>query len=277
MIEAKEGLELTEPARTLARITFQRFFCRYLRLAGMTGTAAEVTVELQSVYRLDVVSIPTHRPEQRRTLPPRLLTSQARKWQAAAEAVVAQLATARPVLVGTRSVRASEELAALLSGHDLPHRVLNARQDREEAETIAAAGQARTVTVATNMAGRGTDIRLRDGVAAAGGLAVLQTEVHESARIDRQLAGRCARQGEPGVTQLIAALDDEIFSAHCPLLQRMLQVAYAGRDELPAVWLFLLRRRAQVQAGRLHAKARRQTLRADRQLDAMLGFAGNQI
>ena len=277
MIEAKESLALTEPARTLARITFQRFFGRYLRLAGMTGTAAEVGAELHAVYRLDVVRIPTHRPEQRRALPPMLLATQALKWQRAAFAVAAQRQAERPVLVGTRSVQASEQMSARLHAESLPHQVLNARQDREEAQIVAGAGRAGQVTVATNMAGRGTDIRLDEGVVRHGGLVVLQTEVHDSARIDRQLVGRCARQGDPGLALLFCALDDEIFGAHCPLLQRMLQALYSGRDELPTAWLVLLRWRAQHHAGRLHARARRRTLRSDRQLDALLGFAGNQI
>jgi preprotein translocase subunit SecA len=277
MIEAKESLGLTEPARTLARITFQRFFCRYLRLAGMTGTAAEVAGELQSVYRLDVVAVPTHKPDQRRTLPARLMATQAHKWQAVADALLAHQAAGRPVLVGTRSVRASEALSECLIARRCVHRVLNARQDAHEAEVIAEAGQIGTITVATNMAGRGTDIHLGEGVPRLGGLVVVLTECHDSARIDRQLVGRGARQGDPGVSQAIVALDDEIFHAHAPWLQALLQSAYAGRSELPAFWLRLLQRRAQRHAGRLHASMRRRTLRADRQLDNLLGFAGNQI
>ena len=277
MIEAKEALALTEPARTLARITFQRFFCRYLRLAGMTGTAAEVAPELHAVYRLDVVAVPTHQPDQRATQPARLLATQADKWQAVASTVLAHQAAGRPVLVGTRSVRASVELADCLAAQRCVHRVLNARQDEHEAEVVAAAGEPGTITVATNMAGRGTDIQLGQGVPARGGLVVLLTECHDSARIDRQLVGRGARQGDPGIAQAIVALDDEIFHAHAPWLQALLQAAYPGRRELPALWLGLLQRRAQRHAGRLHASMRRRTLRADRQLDNLLGFAGNQI
>jgi len=277
MIEAKESLALTEPARTLARITFQRFFCRYLRLAGMTGTAAEVAAELQAVYRLDVVAVPTHKPDQRQTLPPRLMATQTHKWRAVADALRAHQAAGRPVLVGTRSVRASEQLSHLLAEARCVHRVLNARQDAHEADVIAEAGQRATVTVATNMAGRGTDIHLGDGVPRLGGLVVVLTECHDSARIDRQLVGRGARQGDPGIAQAIVALDDEIFSAHAPWLQALLRTIYDGRDELPAAWLAILQRRAQRHAGRLHASMRRRTLRADRQLDNLLGFAGNQI
>ncbi len=276
MIEAKEGLALTEPARTLARITFQRFFCRYLRLSGMTGTAAEVAPELNAVYRLDVVRLPTHKPEQRITQPPRLLRSQAAKWQAVAAAVQTELDAGRPVLVGTRSVRASLALSEVL-GPRRVHRVLNARHDAEEAEIIAAAGAPQAVTVATNMAGRGTDILLGAGVTEHGGLTVLLTEFHDSARIDRQLVGRGARQGDPGLAGAIVALDDEIFSAHAASLQTTVARLFAGREELPTWALRLLRHRAQSQAGRLHAAMRRRTLKADRQLDNMLGFAGNQI
>jgi preprotein translocase subunit SecA len=276
MMEAKEGLALTEPARTLARITFQRFFCRYLRLAGMTGTAAEVAPELNQVYRLDVVRLPTHKPDQRVTLPPRLLRTQAAKWTAVREAVAEQLAAGRPVLVGTRSVRASVALSEELGARQV-HRVLNARQDQEEADIVAAAGEPGAVTVATNMAGRGTDIHLDERVKAKGGLAVLLTEFHDSARIDRQLVGRGARQGDPGVALAIVALDDEIFTAHAATLQALLGRMFAGRDELPRWALELLRRAAQGHAGRLHAAMRRRTLKADRQLDNLLGFAGNQI
>ncbi|MFT7724127.1 MAG: hypothetical protein QM788_15065 [Roseateles sp.] len=276
MMEAKEGLALTEPARTLARITFQRFFCRYLRLAGMTGTAAEVAAELNQVYRLDVVRLPTHQPEQRVTHPPRLLRTQAAKWAAVREAVAQELAAGRPVLVGTRSVRASLALSAALGPRQV-HRVLNARQDEEEADIVATAGESGAVTVATNMAGRGTDIHLADAVKRQGGLAVLLTEFHDSARIDRQLVGRGARQGDPGVARAIVALDDEIFTAHAATLQALLGRLFAGRDELPAWALALLRRAAQGHAGRLHAAMRRRTLKADRQLDNLLGFAGNQI
>uniref|UniRef100_UPI00097C96BE preprotein translocase subunit SecA n=1 Tax=Pelomonas sp. KK5 TaxID=1855730 RepID=UPI00097C96BE len=276
MMEAKEGLALTEPARTLARITFQRFFCRYLRLAGMTGTAAEVAPELNAVYRLDVVPLPTHKPSRRVSEPPRLLRTQGLKWVAVRAAVLAQREAGRPVLVGTRSVAASVVLSAML-GPGLAHRVLNARQDEEEAQTVADAGQPGALTVATNMAGRGTDIHLGEGVVERGGLAVLLTEFHDSARIDRQLVGRGARQGDPGVARAIVALDDEIFTAHAATLQALLTRLFAGRDELPAWASGLLRRAAQRHAGRLHAAMRRRTLRADRQLDNLLGFAGNQI
>ena len=276
MIEAKEGLALTEPARTLARITFQRFFCRYLRLAGMTGTAAEVAAELHAVYRLDVVRLPTDQPGRRVTLAPRLMRTQSAKWQTVRAACLGQLAAGRPVLVGTRSVGASVALSEVL-GLRVVHRVLNARQDAEEADIVAAAGAAGALTVATNMAGRGTDIHLGAQVAEHGGLAVLLTEFHDSARIDRQLVGRGARQGDPGVALAIVALDDEIFSAHAAALQALLGRVFQGRDELPAWALHLLRRAAQGHAGRLHAAMRRRTLKADRQLDNLLGFAGNQI
>ncbi len=276
MIEAKEGLTLTAPARTLARITFQRFFCRYLRLAGMSGTAAEVAPELNAVYRLDVVRLPTHRPERRVTPPPRFVRTQAHKWQLVRAACLAQLEAGRPVLVGTRSVAASVALSEVL-GPRVVHRVLNARQDAEEADIVATAGERDALTVATNMAGRGTDIHLGEGVAVAGGLAVLLTEFHDSARIDRQLVGRGARQGDPGLALAVVALDDAVFTAHAAWLQGLIGRLFAGRDELPAWALALLRRVAQGHAGRLHAAMRRRTLRADRQLDNLLGFAGNQI
>jgi len=273
MIECKEGVALTEPARTLARITYQRFFARYLRLSGMTGTAAEVAPELNAVYRLDAVTLPTHRPSQRLLQPPLVLPQQLQKWQAVAERVAALHASGRPVLVGTRSVQASETLGALLAERRLVHRLLNARQDAEEAQIIAGAGQAGAITVATNMAGRGTDIHLGPGVAERGGLVVILTEFHESARIDRQLIGRGARQGDPGEAQAIVALDDPLFCDHAGRWRALL----AGQGLPSARRLEVLRRWAQRRAGRIHAAMRKQTLAADRQMDQMLGFTGNTI
>jgi preprotein translocase subunit SecA len=190
LIECKEGVAMSERTQTLARITYQRFFARYLRLAGMTGTAREVAPELRRVYGLDTASVPTHRRGRRRRLPDRVCAEQDAKWQAIADTAAYLRARGQPVLIGTRSVAASERLSRVLDDMGLPHAVLNARQDAEESEIVADAGQAGSITVATNMAGRGTDIRLGPGVAELGGLFVILTEYHESPRIDRQLFGR---------------------------------------------------------------------------------------
>lgn len=277
MIEAKEGVPLSEPAHTLARITYQRYFRRYLRLSGMTGTAREVAGELRGVYGLEVVSIPTHRPCIRTRQPDVFCLSEDEKWRRVAAATAAMRAEGRPVLIGTRSVEASERLSHALVQAGIVHRVLNARQDADEAGVVTEAGQPGIVTVATNMAGRGTDIRLGEGVREKGGLTVILTEFHDSARIDRQLFGRCARQGDPGDSLAIVALEDALYRDHGGWLGKMLGRRYAGATELPAVWADRLRRRCQRKAERIHARTRRDTLKHDRNLDNMLAFAGNQI
>ena len=225
LVETKEGCALTGLHEPLARISYQRFFRRYLRLAGMTGTAREVRGELWSVYRLPVVTIPTNRPLHRDSLGTQVYATAAAKW----DAVVARLSSGcmrggRPMLVGTRSVAASEQLSRLLTAAGLPHQVLNARQDREEAEIIAHAGEPGRIMVATNMAGRGTDIRLAPEVAERGGLYVIATEGHEARRIDRQLFGRCGRQGDPGSHELFVSLEDEIISVYASRLWRWLGI-----------------------------------------------------
>ncbi len=210
MIEAKEGCAITGQQETLARISYQRFFRRYLRVAGMTGTAREVARELWAVYRLPVVSIPTNRPPQRRACPTSFMSRRTEKWAAIVDILRQLQEEGRPVLVGTRSVAASEHLSELLSIAGLAHQVLNARQDQEEAEVVTRAGERGRITVATNMAGRGTDIRLAPAMDEIGGLHVLATERHDARRIDRQLFGRCGRQGDPGSFQVVMSLEDEV-------------------------------------------------------------------
>jgi preprotein translocase subunit SecA len=277
MIEAKEGCEITAHTEPLARISYQRFFRRYLRLAGMTGTASEVAGELWAVYRLPVARIPTNRPVQRKDWGSRVFATAAAKWTAVVARIRELHEAGRPVLVGTRSVAASEHLAALLSEAGLEHRVLNARQDQEEAEIVAQAGLAGRITVATNMAGRGTDIRLEPSVQAAGGLHVIATERHESHRIDRQLFGRCGRQGDPGSFEAIVSLEDELFQAQARWLAPLAGAQYEGVDENVAS---TSRRRgaamraAQWRAERLHAKVRRSLLKIDERVDNMLAFSG---
>jgi len=275
MIEAKEGCELTAARRTLARITYQRLFRRYLRLAGMSGTAMEVAGEIRSVYRLNVVTVPRYKPLARERGADRLCTTRKEKWSRVADRVEAlALGEGRPVLIGTRAVRDSEELSAVLDERGIGHALLNAKQDRAEAEIIAAAGMPGRVTVATNMAGRGTDIALGPGVAERGGLHVILTEFHESRRIDRQLFGRCARQGDPGSCEAIVSLEDEIFTVHAPVLTGFLRFAPA-RAALPLAWVLpALRGMAQRGAERRNAYLRVQNLKTDVRQDKLLAFSG---
>jgi preprotein translocase subunit SecA len=275
MIEAKEGVGLSPRTTTQARITYQRFFCRYLRLAGMSGTAREMATEFAAVFGLATVTIPTHRPNRRVSLAPRLVADEAAKWAAVADFVAERHRAGQPVLVGTRSVRSSETLDALLQARGLPHRVLNARQDETEAAIVGAAGERGAITVATNMAGRGTDIALDDEVRALGGLCVVLTEYHESPRIDRQLVGRCARQGDPGTAIAIVALDDELLRQHGGAEARLLAWALASGAGAVGPLLQRARAAAQGRAERMHARTRRETMRQDHQLDRMTAFSGD--
>jgi len=277
MIETKEGVELTNERKTLARITYQRLFRRYLVLGGMTGTAREVAPELRAVYGLSVVPVPLNKPSLRMMHPPRLLATAAEKWQAVAEEVQrVALGDGRPVLIGTRSVKASEDISAVLTQRGLAHALLNAKQDSAEAEIVARAGEAGRITVATNMAGRGTDILLDDAVLQRGGLHVILTEYHETQRVDRQLFGRCARQGDPGSCAVIVSLEDELFTVQAPWATRLAALRLAGGRALSPHHIQTLRRLAQARAQRLHAQVRVQNLKQDRQLDQLLSFTGRQ-
>ena len=275
LIETKEGCDLSEQTVTLARITYQRFFRRYLRLSGMTGTAREVAHEIRAVYALATETIPTNRPGARVMFTAQCLSDEAAKWAQVANEVRRMHELGRPVLIGSRSVEASERLSAALDAAGLAHRVINARQDADEAAIIADAGGAGQITVATNMAGRGTDIHLGPGVVAGGGLHVILTEYHDSSRIDRQLFGRCARQGDPGSAQAIVARDDALFVDHGGgVYMRLMRLFPRG---LPPLMIGMLRAYVQGRAQRMHARTRRDTLKQDRKLDAMLSFAGNQV
>jgi preprotein translocase subunit SecA len=210
-VEAKEGEKVTVESGHAARITVQDLFKRYQHLAGMTGTAATSARELKKIYGTPVVRIPTNRPTRRYILPDRVFSTSQAKWEAIVEQIRELHQIGRPVLVGTRSIDKSEHLSGLLTQAGIPHQVLNARHIAKEAEIVSQAGQPGRVTVATNMAGRGTDIKLGDGIAQLGGLHVICTEMHDAARIDRQLAGRCGRQGDPGTAQQYLAVDDDIL------------------------------------------------------------------
>jgi preprotein translocase subunit SecA len=275
-VETKEECEMTLRKDTRARISYQRFFRRYLKLGGMTGTAQEVAGELYAIYGLKVVSIPTHRPIHRHYLPDRIHSTEAKKWEAVVKAVSDVHSKGRPVLVGTRSVEASELLSRLLDESGLTHSVLNARQDEEEAEIITQAGQEGRITVATNMAGRGTDIKLGPNVPELGGLHVIATERHEAGRIDRQLFGRCGRQGDPGSCAVMVSLEDELitfFYRSTTLWFASFFVRFPG-GVLSRMLGKMLFRRAQRAAERMHAGIRNDLLKSDEQLSESLAFAG---
>jgi preprotein translocase subunit SecA len=272
MIEVKEGCALTGRQSCVARITYPRFFRRYLRLAGMTGTASEVAWELWSVYRLPVVRVPTHRPVRRADWGLTLCADAAAKADAIADRVRALHAEGRPVLIGTRSVAASEAVSAALAARGLDHELLNARQDRAEAAVVARAGAAGRITVATNMAGRGTDIRIDAEVAVRGGMHVIATELHDARRIDRQLFGRCGRQGDPGSYEAIVACDDELVRAFGDA-PRALLLGLARRLRSSALAARTLRS-VQARAERHHASVRRELLQSDDRLTDVLAFAG---
>jgi preprotein translocase subunit SecA len=274
-IEAKEGLPVSNPSETIARLSFQRFFRCFHRLSGMTGTAREAAGEFWQIYKLPVVVIPTNKPCVREQWPDRIFGDADRKWSAIVEEVERIHALGRPILVGTRSVKASEHLASLLAERGLEFRVLNAVRHKEEAAIIAMAGQPGRITIATNMAGRGTDIILGDGVAAKGGLHVLATERHDSGRVDRQFFGRAGRQGDPGSAQAFVSAEDELARRYLPatvhqMLVRSLKNGSAKRPMFARAAFAAAQRKAQS----LAFKQRSAVLRADTWLDEALSFAG---
>jgi preprotein translocase subunit SecA len=261
-IEIKESVEVTSDKENLARLSFQRFFRSYPVMAGMTGTAWEARNELWQIFERPVVRIPTNKPCVRQQLPLRFFTKADDKWDAVADRVAELHAEDRPVLIGTRSVWSSETVAKKLAERGLPHRVLNARQDAQEAEIVAQAGKAGAITVATNMAGRGTDILLSDDVKKRGGLNVIATEPHTSSRVDRQLFGRAARQGDPGSAQMFASAEDDLLKRHAPKLRHRWRAVGAAR----------VIRVAQERAERLGRFNRKSVLRSDTWMDQSLPF-----
>ncbi|MDY2739147.1 MAG: preprotein translocase subunit SecA [Acidaminococcus sp.] len=210
-IEAKEHVKVERESQTLATITFQNYFRMYDKLSGMTGTAKTEEQEFQKIYGLDVVVVPTNKPNIRIDYPDVIYKTRRAKYRAVANAIEELHKKGRPVLVGTTSIQQSEDLSELLKKRGIEHNVLNAKFHEKEAEIVADAGQMGAVTIATNMAGRGTDIVLGDGVAELGGLHIIGTERHESRRIDNQLRGRCARQGDPGSTRFYLSLEDDLM------------------------------------------------------------------
>ncbi|MEM6550614.1 MAG: hypothetical protein AAF750_00555 [Planctomycetota bacterium] len=268
-VESKEGLEVSDLNHTLAAISFQRFFRLYRRLSGMTGTAWGERAELWRTYRMQTVRIPTHRVCRRETQTVRPLPTLDAKWDAVTELTREMHAAGRPVLVGTRSVDDSQSLSVRLTGAGVPHAVLNAHLHEQEAAIVAEAGQLGRVTVATNMAGRGTDIKLPEGVVERGGLAVIATDRHESRRVDRQLEGRSARQGEPGTATVITSLDDPLLVKFTPVRRRLLKSVPVRLPGWVLGWLF---RAAQRRAGRMATHQRRQVLVRDEEHAERLSF-----
>lgn len=261
-VEAKEGLEVTADRETLARLSFQRFFRSYPVLCGMTGTAADATGEMEHVYQRPVTVIPTNRPMIREQWPRRVFRTSESKWAAIVSSIEKIHAEGRPVLVGTPSIEASEILSEKLTARGLPFQVLNALHDSEEADLISTAGRSGRITVATNMAGRGTDIILDDRAREAGGLHVILTEMHTAKRIDRQFMGRSGRQGDPGSSQFFVALDDELVKLYAPRLADSVKARTRAEeitgDRLATGLFRLAQRRAEGRARRNRAAVLRQ-------------------
>jgi len=275
-VSAKEKVEIQPPKDTYARISFQRFFRMYRQLAGMTGTATEATREFWQIYNLPVVVIPTNKPCIREQWPQRILKRAESKWSLIVSEIRHIHEQGRPVLIGTRSVRASEYLSQLLIEQGLVHEVLNATRHAEEAQIVAGAGQEGKITVATNMAGRGTDIKLGRGITEKGGLHVIATERHESGRVDRQLYGRAGRQGDPGSCQAIVSLEDELVCRHLPFLTSAVSKRHGEDGEIVSKFAKRVFSFAQLRAQRMALSQRKGVLRSDDWLDEYLGFAGKE-
>lgn len=275
-VEAKEKIAISSPSETLSRLSFQRFFRFFRKLSGMTGTAKAAAGEFWHIYGLPVITIPTNKPCQRLMLPDRVFADETAKLAAIGEEIAEMQKLKRPVLVGTRSVRASIKLAELLDLKGLEYNLLNAVRHELEASIVASAGEPGRITIATNMAGRGTDIKLGKGVSSLGGLHVIASERHESARIDRQLFGRCARQGDPGSARAFISAEDELIQRFVPkMVQERLE--WAVNKNLPVsrqiarAALIIAQKTAQ----RMAYKQRRNVLMMDTWLEESLAFTGS--
>ena len=265
-VEAKEGVQIDRETQTLATITIQNYFRLYHKLAGMTGTADTEAAEFHDIYKLDVNVIPTNRPVARKDANDRIYKTRREKYNAVINEIKQRHANQQPVLVGTVSVEASELLSRMLKREKVPHNVLNAKFHMQEAEIVQRAGQAGTVTISTNMAGRGTDIKLGDGVAEKGGLFVIGTERHESRRIDRQLRGRCARQGDPGGSRFYVSFEDDLmrnFGAADRMTKIMERFGLEEGQELEHPWLNKSVETAQKRVEQRNYLARKRTLDFD--------------
>jgi preprotein translocase subunit SecA len=276
MLEVKEKCSVTEDNEILAAISFQRFFKRYHHLAGMSGTVREVRRELRRVYGLEVVPVPTKRPCLRTVERPVVLPDRNAQLAWAATEVAARQANRQPVLIGTRTVEVSEIFSAMLRERGIDHQLLNARHDAQEAEIVARAGISGAVTVATNMAGRGTDIPLDEDSAQAGGLYVIGLEVNESRRVERQLFGRCARQGDPGSARAIVSLKDDLVLSMIP--KAALSLTCWAAEQLPGAGPWLARmcvRSAQRLCERRHRKERMRIYNGSGAVDRALAVSGD--
>lgn len=264
-VEVKEGIDITELTQHAAQITIQSLFRHYRFLAGMTGTAVLAQGELWTTYRIGVSTIPTNRPCLRQQVPTRVFASHRERNRALTAEVGELVRNKRAVLIGTPSVSASEELGNMLMGAGIRHVILNARHEAQEAEIVAVAGQPGRVTIATNMVGRGTDIIPHEVVLQQGGVHVIATSVHSSARIDRQLVGRTARQGDPGSFQFSLSLEDSFLSVLPPRAQRQLkQIVESRKGEVASGHVRRYFRRAQRQLEKIHTRQRKQLLRGER-------------
>jgi preprotein translocase subunit SecA len=265
-VEAKEGVQIDRETQTLATITIQNYFRLYQKLAGMTGTAETEAAEFHDIYKLDVNMIPTNRPIVRKDSNDRIYKTRREKYNAVINEIRECHGRQQPVLVGTVSVEASELLSRMLKREKIPHNVLNAKFHMQEAEIVQRAGQPGTVTISTNMAGRGTDIKLGEGVADRGGLYVLGTERHEARRIDRQLRGRCARQGDPGASRFYVSFEDDLmrnFGAADRMTRIMERFGLEEGQELEHRWLNKSVETAQKRVEQRNYLARKRTLDFD--------------
>jgi len=265
-VEAKEGVQIDRETQTLATITIQNYFRLYEKLAGMTGTAETEANEFHDIYRLDVNVVPTNRPVRRLDENDRIYKTRREKYTAVIEAIREAHGKGQPVLVGTASVEASELLSRMLKLQKIPHTVLNAKFHMQEAEIVARAGLKGSVTISTNMAGRGTDIKLGEGVADLGGLYVVGTERHEARRIDRQLRGRCARQGDPGLSRFYVSFEDDLmrnFGASDRMTKIMETFGLKEGEELEHPWLNKSVETAQKRVEQRNYMIRRRTLEFD--------------
>ena len=276
MVETKEKCDLSKQAETIASLSFQAFFRRYRHLCGMTGTAQEARAELRRVYRLKVSPVPTHSTSKRIAHTPLFATNPQAHGNMLVEEVLRCQKLGQPVLIGTRTLAQSELISSLLKANKLTHTVLNARQDEQESEIVAEAGQRGTITVATNMAGRGTDIPLGEGVDELGGLHVIVAELNENRRIDRQLIGRAARQGDPGSYRYILHLEDEMLHRFVPTWIRSL----TGSNFMTQVpfWTqvcMLQSKKAQQTNEKRQHISRKQVAKHDIELQKRLSFSGS--
>nr|WP_320136044.1 prepilin peptidase [uncultured Amphritea sp.] len=277
MIEMKEGCELTKPRETNAEISYQNFFRKYHHLCGMTGTVREVAGELLDVYRLRSETIPLLKKSQRKKGYCEVYLTEQEKWQRVAEVTRELVAKGQAVLIGTNSVASSEAISEVLTNVSIEHKILNARQDKEEADIVSVAGYPGAVMVATSMAGRGTDIKLTDETRASGGLHVVITELQDAARIDRQLAGRSARQGDPGAVSEILSFEDQLVKKMAgPLLRKLIQAINTTGIMLPHRLGYRIQLSCQKKLSRSHYKQRMQLIKVDTQRQRTLAFTGDK-